>query len=451
LGIGAQFGFDIPGFVPLPNENLIEADVPFARTVISSGETYDAIGAPYYPGDILGNFGGLASEFLPSQFPNPGNWPLMARAQYPSNPTYKGDASFGGNPPAGTPVSPTAVAGTAHTDANGGNSSGTLANLVIGPGLAPGGADILQVATVQSTSSVVLGTSTVSAVAGSVVKAVDIAGMLDITGITSSATSSSDGTTGNPVANLQIGQVTVQGQPAYIDSQGVHVMGNNSSDHGLPTPAQAQQSLDATFAQDGISVRLLDPQQTVNGAEGIANSGGIVITVDHNFSVPFVNTGGLTQNAVEPCVNTDTIFPNGQTVLGKVCIPAGNYEAVTSVTLGLASTDVNANATSPDTTTLSTLGDTGGSVFGSPGFSPSGSTSDIGLSALGGQTSLGSVSGPGAVSPLALGGSGIGLVHFPIKGVPAPVGWIALAVVLCIIFSYPMMLAARWQFLVGRR
>src|SRR5579885_842344 len=109
-GLGAQFGFYIPNVVPLPNVNLLEADVPFARTIINSGQTYDAIGAPYYPGDLLGNFGGLASEFFPPQVPNPGNWPFMARAQYPTAKTspYQGDASFGGNPPGGTPISPTA-------------------------------------------------------------------------------------------------------------------------------------------------------------------------------------------------------------------------------------------------------------------------------------------------------------------------------------------------------
>jgi hypothetical protein len=41
-----QFGFDIPGLIPLPNENIIEDDVPFARTLVSSGPTVDSRAAP---------------------------------------------------------------------------------------------------------------------------------------------------------------------------------------------------------------------------------------------------------------------------------------------------------------------------------------------------------------------------------------------------------------------
>ncbi|MHB8680632.1 MAG: hypothetical protein ACYDA2_00855 [Acidimicrobiales bacterium] len=440
-GIGAQFGFNIPNLIPLPNENIIEADTPFARTIISSGQTFDAVGAGYYPGDILGNFGGLASEFLPPQFPNPGNWPFMARAQYPKNPTYPGDSTFGVNPPAGSPVAPSAFSGLAHTDANGGHSTGTLANLVVGPGLAPGGADILQVGTLQSTSAVTIGASQVASEAHSIVRAISIAGMIDIASITSDASSTSDGTTGTPVAALHLGQVTVAGQQAYIDATGIHLAGNGAPG-GIPTPAQVQQTLNATLAQDGISIRLLDPQQTTNGAEGIANSGGLVITIDHAFSVPFVNTGALSGGQVQPCINTDTIIPN-QNIIGKICLPAGNYEAITSITLGLSSVDNNANAL----TAISVPGGSG-SDLGSLG----GGGNDLTLPSLasGTVTSPGTLSGPG-VATAPGGGTGINLLKFPIRGVPAPFGWVVFGILLCVIFAYPLMLAARWQFLVGRR
>lgn len=439
-GIGAQFAFNIPDLIPLPNENLIEADVPFARTLISSGPQVDAIGSPYYPGDILGNFGGLASEFFPPQFPNPGNWPIMARAQYPTNPTYGGSNTFGPTP-TGSPVVPQIVSAAAHASENGGDSTGNLTGLVVGPGMGQGGAALLQVGTVQASNSVSLATSTVDAVANSVLKAIEIAGMVDITQLTSDASSSSDGTTGTPTASLHLGQVTVAGQPAYIDDQGVHVAGNSAGVPGAPTPAQLQKSLDTTLSQDGIQIRLLDPQQTANGAEGIADSGGLVITIAHNFSVPFLNTGALTGGTVQPCISTDLPPPINQQVLGNVCLPAGNYQAVTSITLGSATTDVNASAIQPLNTSTTDLGGDLGLGAGSGS-----------LPLLGGETTVGNLSGPG-VSSTGPSHQAFGprLLHFPIRGIPAPVGWIAIGGVLCVLFAYPMMLLARWQFLVGRR
>lgn len=445
-GIGAQFGFNIPNLIPLPNENLVEADLPFARSLVSSGPQVDAIGTPYYPGDILGNLGGLASEFFPPQLPNPGNWPLMARAQYPPNPTYSTDANFGGTAPAGSPVSPAVFAGTAHASASGSTASGTLSDLMIGPGMGANGAPLLDVGSIVSNDTVTLGSSSVSAAASTVVKTVEVAGMLDVTQLASNSSSTSDGTTGTPDATLHLGQVTVDGQTAYIDDQGVHVVGNGTPVAGTPTPAQVQSSLSATLAQDGISIRLLDPQQTTNGAEGVANSGGLVVSIAHAFSVPFLNTGQLTGGLVQPCVPTQSIIP-GQTALGNVCLPAGNYSAVTSVTLGLASTDVNASAIAPfDDTTTAT---------------PSGGV-DLGTGTTlplidNGELAPGSLSGPGTTSGVTpatssgSGGTGSTLLRFPIRGIPAPVGWVVVGLLLCVLFTYPMMLAARWQFLVGRR
>lgn len=446
--IGAQFAFNIPGLIPLPNQNLIEEDVPFARSLLSTGPNVQSVAAPYYPGDILANLGGLESEFFPPAFPNT-PYPFMAEAEYPATPTYGPSASFGGPPPSGSsPVS--ALSGTAHATSGGGDANGTLTDVIVGAGMGQNGAALLEVASEQSNEVVNIGTSSVTATASSVVKTIEIAGMVDISQLTSTAQSTSDGNTGTPKATVNVGQVTVDGQQAYIDNQGIHVVGTNPAPAGTPTAAQLQDSLNQTFAQDGITVDLVTPQQTTNGAEGIANTGGLVISLTHKFSAPFVNTGGVTgsllgpNNAVQPCIPTQDITQALQQGggLGSVCLPAGNYTAVTSITLGLASADVSA-------TVLQALGGTGPLDLGNSGLgtlpSPGATT---GLTALGNQTSLGTVSGPGATS--ASGQRNTGL-SFPLRGIPAPLGWVVVGILLCVLVAYPMMLAARWQFLVGRR
>ena len=75
--LGLQFGFNIPGVLPLPNENIIEADIPFARTSVQNGPLVNSLGAPYYPGDVAANLGGLIAEFAPGAPPVPDD-PLLA-------------------------------------------------------------------------------------------------------------------------------------------------------------------------------------------------------------------------------------------------------------------------------------------------------------------------------------------------------------------------------------
>jgi hypothetical protein len=447
--IAAQFAFNIPGVAPLPNTNLIEEDLPFARSIVSTGPTVQSIGAPYYPGDILANLGGLESEFVP-ELPNT-PYPFLAEAEYPATPQYGASATFGGGQlsskvPASSPVVPTGLSGTADASANGGSANGTLSDLVVGPGMGSGGAPLLEVASEQADDAVNIGTALVSATASSVVKSIDVAGMVDISELDSEASSTSDGTTGTPKAVVQVGQVTVDGYQADIDDQGVHVVGTNPAPNGIPTPSQVQNSLNQTLSQDGITIRLLDPKETANGAEGIANTGGLVISLSHQFNVPFVNTGALTNNALQPCIPTQDVgelpIPGleGQTLLGNVCLPAGTYTAIASLTLGLATTDVNASS-------LQTISVPGTSLPSTPlqslGTAP--------LSPLGGQTNLGTTTGPGTVSPAGTRAIGPGLLKFPIRGLPPPLQWVVIGLILCVIFAYPMMLMARWQFLVGRR
>lgn len=279
-----------------------------------------------------------------------------------------------------------------------------------------------------------IGEVLISASATDVIKEIDIAGVLDISQITSNAGSTSDGNQGTPTASLHMAGVTVDGQPAYIDNQGVHVSGTSTSSSGV-TPQQAQNALDGTFAQDGIQVRLLDPETTSNGAEGIANSGGLVVSVSHQFDVPYIPD--------EPTIPVPE--------LGNTGLPAGVYTATTSITLGSVTTDVQASQAQP------ALGSGTGLSADPPGATSAGI--GLGLATGGGLGLTGSsLSSPAGIVPStsaagpspstqALGPSASS--RLPL-GIPVPVGWLIVAVLACVFMTYPMLLAARWQFLSGR-
>lgn len=443
LAIGAQFAFNVPGVVPLPNENLIEDDVPFARVTLGAGPVVDSIGAPYYPGDIAASLGTLLSTFGAPSLPL--NDPLLAESKYPTSPGYPGSVNF----PQGTKPGQDPVAtGTATSSTGGGTASGTvtdlsLANLLassklpsLGGILPTSSGSPIDIGNISSTNNVVVGDSSITSTATSTLGAIDIAGLVDIAGLTSTAVAKSDGTTGTPTATVHLGDVTVDGTEAYIDDTGVHIARNASPPVGI-TIAQLQQTVNATLGQDGVNIRLLDPKQSSNGAQASADAGGLVISLTHEFAVPFIPG--------EPTLP----IPE----LGNVGLPAGDYTMTTSITFGLAQASVNASAPLPSTgttgntgaaastsaSTLGTAGTTG--VTGNTGF---GSLGSSGLAqSIGAPTgNTGSTTTPGPTNATA----------FPIRGIPAPLGWTVTALLACVLLAYPLLVLARWQFAAaGRR
>jgi hypothetical protein len=293
---------------------------------------------------------------------------------------------------------------------------------------------VIDVGNISANNTVVLGANSITATSTTQVGTIGVAGLIDIAGLTSTASASSDGMTGTPKATLKLGQVTVDGQAAYIDDKGVHIATSDSSSVGI-TPQQLQRSVDATLSQDGISIRVLDPVLTTNGPSAKSDAGGLVITLSHQLAVPFIPG--------EPTIPVPA--------LGNVGLPAGLYTATTTITFGLAQANVAASGLSSSAGVLpnSITPDTSGGT----GFGTTLPSTLAGTGFVGGSVQSFPASGPGSAA-----GSGIPLVPrvtgasaFPILGVPSPVGWTVAALLACILIAYPMLLLARWQFLAGRR
>ena len=417
--IGAQFAFNVPGVVPLPNENLIEEDVPFSRVNVGGGPVVDSLSAPYYPGDVAANLGSLLT-------------------------------TFGGTPPAGSPLAPSIFSAVSHAAVGGGDATAAISDLALDslgskaplpvPGAPSGASSLLDVGNVSAANTVGVGSSSIQATSTSQVKAINIAGMVDISGLTGTAAATSDGTTATPTASLQLGQVTVDGVKAFIDNTGVHIAATSTGTLGV-TPATLQTTLNATLAQDGISIRVLDPKLTTNGAEGTANAGGLSVALAHQFDVPFIPG--------EPTI------PVPQ--LGNVGLPAGLYTVTTSITFGMAQVDVSATALAAGNATGSGAAGSGSTDAGGvtpPDSSSFGSSSGTGLATLGdtsGAVQDLSTTGPGSADANRTLPIATSATAFPIPGVPAPLGWAVGALLLCILLAYPLLLVARWQFLAGRR
>jgi hypothetical protein len=455
LAVGAQFAFNVPNVLPLPNENLIEEDIPFARINLGQGPVVDALGAAYYPGDVAAQIGTLLqTDGFPFPVPND---TVLAESKYPTSPGYTGSATYGANPATATPAQPSAFYATADSSDAGGDASGFVSNLAldnegITPTLPLGGGpstadSLVDIGNVNSTSHVVLGASSITSTALSSVKSIDIAGLVDIAGVTGTASTTSDGTTGTPTAGLQVGQVTVDGDSAYIDATGVHVPDTDSTSAGGFSPAQLQQTINGTFGQDGITVTLINPTLTSSGGTASANAGGLEVSIAHQLDVPFVPG--------EPNV------PLPQ--LGNQGLPAGNYTVTTSITFGLAQTSVAATSLAGEispvpSTTVTTVAPTSVAPTGNTGNTGTGgSAGTLGSTTQSFSVPTGSVQ---SLAPTGLGSSPTSAptslastpASFPIPSVPAPLGWAITGALGCFIFCYPLLLLARYQFIPrGRR
>lgn len=456
LGIGAQFAFNIPNLVPLPGENLLEEDVPFARTNVGQGPVVDSIGASYYPGDVLADFGSLLEELgAPSQA-NALNDSSLAHTQYPTSPSAGSQASFGESPSQASPASPSVFYSTSDATSSGGDATGYVTDVALDnvgsastaasalPTSGTASQSLVDVGHVSATTKVSLSQSSITSTATSLVDGIQIAGLIDISGITSTASASSDGTTGTPTGSLHMGQVTVNGESAYIDGTGVHIASTSSPAAGI-TPAQLQQTVNATLGQDGITIALLSPTLTNKSAQASADTGGLQIAISHQLDVPFIPG--------EPVIPVPE--------LGGTGLPAGLYTVTTSITLGLA--QANVTATAPISGNSGNTGNSGaappppaasttspGTLSGS--VSPSCCTGNTGFTSFSGAppqatTPPAEAAGTPAASPRLASSA----TSFPIRGIPPPLGWTITLLIGTLVLCYPLLLLARWQFIAPRR
>ncbi|MHB1912469.1 MAG: hypothetical protein ACYCTI_10520, partial [Acidimicrobiales bacterium] len=111
------------------------------------------------------------------------------------------------------------------------------------------------------------------------VSGINLAGVLSIRQIRSSATGTVNGQPGgsHPGTSLVVSGATVGGQGVTIDTSGVHVLGQSPLG---TTPSSLQDQVDAALAAAGLSVTLLPASTTAASPDGTslsASSGGVEV------------------------------------------------------------------------------------------------------------------------------------------------------------------------------
>ncbi|HVA73646.1 MAG TPA: hypothetical protein VNF71_03690 [Acidimicrobiales bacterium] len=420
-----QFELNSPGLLPLGDPtvgNIFSADVPLARTTASSGPQIDALGSPIYPGDPGAHAGTAIATFGGPSLPND---PVLAEATYPPTPTTKTSESFSVPGVSNGAFSVGPASSQSQGSPTGASVDSTIGDIGIGPPVGSA-TNLVHIQSAHATNAMQIGDSSVSSIATSVATGIDVAGQIQISSVEGTAGGTSDGNNGTPKAALTIGKVTVAGQPAYIDQDGVHLVGQNAGGPGVTVANGVLQNL----ANQGISVHTISPTEVTNGPVGSGDSGAVVVTL--TTSTPDVPGAGSLVPGAPP-------VPGAPSIPLVINILIGNADATANASplpnFNFGSSDFGNSVASTGSGT--DTGSSGSGLTGASGIAPTLSPTTVTIPP----------TGPGSSAQAARRFSAVlaGL------GKPMSVGLIIGLLFLALCASGGMLGYARWQLIDGRR
>jgi len=355
---GMSVFYEQPNF-PIPATPTLEFNFGYSASTFDAGPVGNANAAAVWPGAVIAGGGSqlplLLDPYIQQYFapaaptltpliPNLGPWPFQAESAFPQGPASASDNNG--------PVSMDSTA----------NQSESMATASVGLVGGPSSASALPAGmlTVQAVGSTAedtidnLGNAVSEATA--TVHGIDIAGsLIHIGEVSSTATSSSDGNQATLGGSSTAGNITVAGEAVTVDSSGLHVSTNSQN---LLGPAQP--SVDQVLSTAGITIKLTNPTDSVQGASGQRQLDGLAVTIDLSTydqdlsklmsMLPSQLTSGLAQLPVPAPYKQSITLDFGWVNVSAAASPAFNAELGTgsSGDTGGALATLGSGGTVPD-------------------------------------------------------------------------------------------------------
>lgn len=261
-GADGLLGYDLTAdargvniFTVIPDQQIQpELNIPQATATQQSGTGY-GLASSAWPGAIVANGGSLLGLLIPGFPPE-----VAALLIYP----VRAEARTGQDPPT-TKYDVPGLTMRSRADDSSAEADAGAQGISVLPGAF--GA-IRTMANTRATATAAVAT------ARSEVQNLDLAGVLKIQSIVSTATATSDGATASGVANTVITGATVMGQGVTIDEQGLHFGETNT-----PIDAVVQQVAKQALAAAGIKITVGPATRELNGAAAVVGAQSIVITL----------------------------------------------------------------------------------------------------------------------------------------------------------------------------
>ena len=275
--VGYDMSSDARGmqvFTIIPDQQVQpEFNVPQASSAMTSGQGY-GLATVAWPGATIANGGSLLGLLVPGFPPE-----VAALLLYP----VRAEARTGQDPPT-TVYDVPGLSMRARADTNVVEAEAGVQGLAVIPGT---------FGTSRATTSNRAFDDSIRATARSVVENLDIAGVLKIDQIVSTATATSDGEKAVGSASTVVTGVTVNGNAATIDASGLH-LGPASQ----PIDAITNQLNQQALSQAGINVAVGPATNEISGASAIVAASSVVITWTQQGTTFGLALGGARANAV---------------------------------------------------------------------------------------------------------------------------------------------------------
>jgi hypothetical protein len=289
---------------PSTGDRNAEGEVPEANATLSTGPVGAGLATVAWPGPLAANAGTLLLVVNPSTPP---------QATMLNDPV-RAEAHTGQNPPTATydTVPGTHLTATAKADRV--DALATVQNATGDPGTF-GPSNVHSTAVNQGGNG--------KATASSLVEDISLAGgAVRIGSVASAAEATTDGVKGAGTASTTVTGLTIAGQSASIDEQGLHI-----GSTGQPANAIANQIVDQTLSQAGIKIVLSAPTRDVDGATATMTAGSLVVSWKTSGSIVTVVLGGARASATASPGGDDSVLGGADTPVGGTPLAAAPVSA----------------------------------------------------------------------------------------------------------------------------
>ena len=261
-----------PGFEVTEDEPIAQAHpegqgaIPYTTSLLTNGNVGYGLSSIAWPGATFANAGAVVGLVFPSQVggqPTPdaisgvvkglapaANYPVRAEARTGSSP----DGSFTSIPG----VTLAAHADTAKVEGVASVQSAEQPN-------------VARYGNMRSDSVSTLTGSAGQAAATSVITDIDIGGAVKIKSVTSTATAQTDGAKAQASGGTVVQGLSIGGQAAYVDQDGVHI-----GQPGQPANDAVNKAANQALAGLGMTIYVSQPQKELQGSSATYNAGALL-------------------------------------------------------------------------------------------------------------------------------------------------------------------------------
>jgi hypothetical protein len=361
--------------LPVPATPSLEFDEGYASTTDNFGPTGTATASTFYPGSVVANAGPELALLVPGvPLPPAPVWPAQAVSDFPQTPNSASTDEPGANMDASSTSDANTATATIGDDAPAAGAPGSQAGATPAP---TGGGNPLATtsaifgigessgtSTSQAPAAKAIGTATATDSGISILN-----GFITIGGVTSTATATSDGTTGSVSGSTELTNVNIAGEPATIDADGISAAGGNDP-AAIPVAA-----LNTLLKELGVTLSLTNPTDTVQGASASRTLDGLKISINLDTLDAAVGKLGallppsLTSQFPVPLPNEQVLTLDLGTVTVSSAASPAFSEADSSGDAGAVSGDDGSSGvfTSPDSGSFDSGAGTGTDTGGTGG------------------------------------------------------------------------------------